>query len=117
MIDEFAVKFATEYLDKHFAEGGPADLVGMLNHVDYFERVVMVVDEINETLRQRPSVYVQRIDGRVVFNQSDGDREITEEDLSRNVQMYRKWFEAQYKALQENRKYIPPEDTADHTGQ
>ncbi len=117
MIDELAVKFATEYLDKHLAKGGPADLVGMLNHVDYFERVVMVVDEVNETLRQRPSVYVQRIDGRIVFNQSHGDREITEEDLSRNVQMYRKWFEVQYKALQENRKYIPPEDTADHTEQ
>jgi hypothetical protein len=117
MIDEFAVKFATEYLDKRFANGDPADLVGMLNHVDYFDRVVMVVNEVNETLKQRPSVYVQRIDGRVVFNQSDGDREITEEDLDRNVQMYNKWFEAQYKALQENKKYIPPEDTGDHTKQ
>ncbi len=117
MIDEFAVKFATEYLDQQFAGGKPADLVGMLNHVDYFERVVMVVDEVKETLRQRPSVYVRRIDGRIVFNQSDGDREVTEEDLSRNVQMYKKWFEAQCKALQDNTKYIPPEDTGDHTKQ
>jgi hypothetical protein len=117
MTDEFAVKYATEYLDRQFAGGKPADLVGMLNHVDYFERVVMVVDEVNETLRQRPSVYVRRIDGRVVFNQSDGDREITEEDMSRNVQMYQKWFEAQYKALQDNKKYIPPEDAGDHTKQ
>ena len=108
---------STEYLDKRFANGESADLVGMLNHVDYFERVVMVVDEVNETLRQRPSVYVQRINGRVVFKQSDGDREITEEDLSRNVQMYQKWFEAQYKALQDNKKYIPPEDTGEHPKQ
>jgi hypothetical protein len=117
MADEFAIQFATEYLDQQFAGGKPADLVGMLNHVDYFERVVMVVDEVNETLRQRPSVYAQRIDGRIVFNQSAGDREITDEDLSRNVQMYEKWFAAQYKALQDNREYIPPEDTADHTKQ
>jgi hypothetical protein len=28
MIDEFAVKLATEYLDKQFANGDPADLSG-----------------------------------------------------------------------------------------
>ena len=109
MIDEFAVKFATEYLVKQFKKGETADLVGMLNHVDYFERVVMVLDEVNETLKQNPSVYVQRIDGRIVFNQSQGDREITEEDLNRNVQMYHEWFEAQRKRLETGLGYIPPE--------
>jgi hypothetical protein len=109
MIDDFAVKFATEYLDKQFNKGAPADLVGMLNHVDYFERVVMVLDELNQTLKQRPSVYAQRVDGRIVFNRSSGDREITEEDLSRNVQIYHKWFKAQYTALQGGKEYIPPE--------
>ena len=108
MIDDFAVKFETEYLDKKFDKGEP-DLVGMLNHVDYFERVVMVVDEVNETLRQRQSIYVQRIDGRIVFSQSLGDREITEDDLNRNVQMYYEWFKAQSKALQDGRAHIPPE--------
>jgi hypothetical protein len=116
MIDEFAIKFATEYLDKQFASDAPADLVGMLNHVDYFDRVVMVLEEVNATLSKRPSVYVQRINGRVVFNQSDGDREITEEGLSRNVQMYNEWFGAQYQRLQDGKQYIPPEDPADHTG-
>lgn len=110
MIDDFAVKYATEYLDKQFSKGEPADLVGMLNHVDYFERVVMVLNEVNDALRQRPSVYVQRVDGRIVFNQSAGDREITEEDLDRNVRLYHQWFEAQYRALQEDRRFIPPED-------
>lgn len=43
MIDEFAVKFATEYLDKQFAKGESVDLVGMPNHVDYFERVTQAV--------------------------------------------------------------------------
>lgn len=51
MIDEFAVKFATEYLDRKFANGEPADLVGMLDHVDYFDRVVMVWEEVFEVLR------------------------------------------------------------------
>ena len=102
MVDEFAVKFATEYLDKEFAKGESADLVGMLNHVDYFERVVMVLEEVNEALKQRPSVYVQRVDGKIVFNQSGGDRAIREEDLRRNVQMYHDWFQAKYKKLQDN---------------
>ena len=98
MIDKSAVKFATEYLDKQFAAGEPADLIGMLNHVDYFERVVMVLEEVNETLKQRPSIYVRRVEGKIVFSQSDGDEtEITEEDLRRNVQMYHEWFEAYYK--------------------
>ena len=34
VIDEFAVRFAVEYLDRSFALGESADLVGMLNHVD-----------------------------------------------------------------------------------
>jgi len=108
-MDQFAVKYAIEYLDKRFEKGEPADLVGMLNHVDYFERVVMVLEEVNETLKQCPSVYVQRIDGRIVFDQSTGDREIAEEDLDRNTEMYQEWFKAQYKALQEGKGYSPPE--------
>lgn len=101
MIDEYAVKFATEYLDRQFASGEPADLVGMLNHVDFFDRVVMVLDEVNEVLKQRPSVYVQQSNGRVIFNQSSGDREITDEDLHRNVEMYHEWFESYYKPQQD----------------
>lgn len=109
MIDDFAIKFAIEYLNKQFANGETADLVGMFNHVDYFGRVVMVLDEVNEALRRTPSVYVQRIDGRIVFNQSKGDREITDEDLNRNVQMYQEWFEAQRKRLEDGKGYIAPE--------
>jgi hypothetical protein len=35
MIDDYVVKSAVEYLDRRFEKGEPADLVGMLNHVDY----------------------------------------------------------------------------------
>ena len=96
MIDQHAIKYATEYLDQQFAKGEQADLIGMLNHVDYFERVVMVLDEVNETLRQRPLVYFERIDGRITFNQSGGERELAKEDLDRNVRMYHEWFESFY---------------------
>jgi len=104
MINEYAVKFATEYLDRQFASGEPADLVGMLNHVDYCERVVMVPEEVNEALKQRPSVYVQQVNGRVILNQSSGDREITDEDLNRNVRMYYEWFESYYKPQQDPKR-------------
>jgi len=109
MVDQFAVKYVLEYLDKRLENGEPADLVGMLNHVDYFERVVMVLEEVNETLTQRPAVYLQRVNGRIVFNPTAGEREITEEDLDRNIQMYHEWFKAQYQALQDGKKYIAPE--------
>lgn len=100
MIDEFAVKLAIEYLDWSFAKGKPADLVGMLNHVDYYDRVVMVREEVQEALNQRPSVSVQRVEGRVTFTQSSGDREITEEDLERNHQIYHDEFWAKYRQMQ-----------------
>jgi hypothetical protein len=100
MVDESAVKLAIEYLDRKLAKGEPADLVGMLNHVDYFDRVVMMRDEVQEVLNQRPSVYVQRVDGRVNFTQSSGDREITEEDMKKNVQIYQNQFWAKYQQLQ-----------------
>jgi hypothetical protein len=104
MIDEEAVKFATKYLDRQFAAGETADLVGMLNHVDYFGRIVMVLEEVNETLRQRPTVFAQRIDGRVVFSQSSGDREVTAEDLDINIQLYHRWFQETYERLADRQK-------------
>jgi hypothetical protein len=104
MIDEAAVKFAIEYLDRQFVAGETADLVGMLNHVDYFDRIVMVLEEVNETLRQRPTVFAQRIDGRVVFSQSSGDREITAEDLDINIRLYHRWFQETYKRLADRQK-------------
>jgi hypothetical protein len=73
----------SNYLERKFASSEPADLVGMLNHVDYYERVVV---------------------GRVVFTQSSGDRETTEEDLKRNIQMYSDEFWAKYRALQDGDK-------------
>ena len=104
MIDAYAVKLAIEYLDLRFKNNQPADLPEMLDHVDYYDRVVMALDEVNEVLRQRPSVYVQRVGGRVFFNQSSGDREITEADLERNIKIRTDEFWARYKELNEHRE-------------
>ena len=94
-MDERAVQLAVEYLEQQFARGEPADLPGMLMHVDAYERVVMVREEIDEMLRRSPSVCVtQSPSGRIIFTQSSGDREISDEDLARNIQMYRDDFAA-----------------------
>ena len=74
------------------------------NHVDYYERVVMVKEELDEVLSHFPSVFIQRVDGRVVFTQSSGDREITEDDLKRTIQMYNDDFWAKYRTLQDRDK-------------
>jgi hypothetical protein len=101
MIDEIAVKFAIEYLDRSLAKGEPADLADMLNHVDYYERVVMEKEEVLEVLNQRPTVYVQRVNGRVVFTHSAGDREITEDDLNRSVALYQDEVRAKSRELED----------------
>ena len=92
MTNENAIKLAVEYLERKFASSEPADLVG-INHVDYYERVVIVKEEL-----------IQQVDGRVVFTQSSGDREITDEDLKRNIQMYSNEFWAKCRALQDGDK-------------
>jgi len=104
MADEFVVKSAIEYLEKRFANGEPADLIGMLNHVDYFVRVVMVREEVQEVLKRCPEVRVQRLDGRIIFAHTDGDREVSEPDLQRNVQMYNDQFWLKYKQMQAHDK-------------
>jgi len=104
MIDDYTVKLATEYLDYCFGKSEAADLPGMLNQVDYYDRVVMVLEEVNEALRLRPSVFVHRVEGRVIFNQRAGDRAITEDDLQRNFAIYHTDFWAKYKELDKHRE-------------
>lgn len=99
MIEEHVVGLAVKYLEEKFAEGAPADLPGMLNYVDYYDRVVMLGEEVGEVLHRCPSVYVQRTGGRVIFTHSAGDRGITEEDMNRNVLMYHEDFAAMAKRL------------------
>jgi hypothetical protein len=103
VIDDYAVKLATEYLDHSLGKEKPATLVDMLGYVDAHDKVVLTLEEVNEALKQRPSAHLQRVDGRVIFNQSSGDREITEDDLKQNVQMYHDAFWALYRQLQDRK--------------
>jgi hypothetical protein len=99
MFSEHAIKLATEYLDRCFKNDKQATLVGMLNHVDYFDRVVMELDEINAALSQRPSVFVHRTEGQIEFRSSGVERTITEDDLQRGIEQYHEYFRAQLEKL------------------
>ena len=99
MSDENAIKLAKEYLELQFQRGELADLVGMLNHVDYYDRVVIVLAELDDVLSQCPSVSTQLVEGRIIFTQSTGNRGITREDFDRNVQLYHDAFWAKYRSL------------------
>lgn len=103
MIDDYAVKLATEYLDHFLGKEKPATLVDMLGYVDAHEKVVLTLEEVNAALTQRPSAHLKRVDGKVIFNQSSGDREITEDDLKQNVEMYEDAFWALYRQLQDRK--------------
>jgi hypothetical protein len=59
----------------------------------------MVREEVEEALKLRPLVYVQRVDGRIIFTQTDGDRGISEDDLTRNAQLYHDHFWAKYREM------------------
>ena len=103
MIDDYAVKLATEYLDHFLGGEKPATLVDMLGYVDAHDKVVLTLEEVNEALKQRPSAHLHRVNGRIIFTQSSGDREITEDDLKQNVQMYEDEFWALYRQLQDRK--------------
>lgn len=100
MIYEHVVELAVKYLETTFAAGKFADLPGMLMYVDAYDHILMERDEVNEVLKRCPSVAVQRADGRIVFTQSAGDHEIYEEDMHRNVAMYREDFAAMARRLE-----------------
>jgi high-affinity K+ transport system ATPase subunit B len=106
MIDDHVVALALKYLDYCFEKDKEATLVGMLNEVDYRDRVILNKDEVNKALKQRPSAYVQRMNAKVIFVSSDGDRTITAEDLEKGIEDYRNWFAAELKNL-EIRKRAP----------
>jgi hypothetical protein len=107
MFSEHAVKLATEYLDRTFESDKQPTLAEMLNHVDYFERVVMTLDEVEAALDQRPSVFVHRNEGRVEFRLNGTDRAITEDDLRRSIEQYREYFREQLEKLQARKSKAP----------
>lgn len=100
MIYEDVIELAVKYLEETFAEGKRADLPRMLMYVDAHDHIVMERDEVNEVLKRRPSVAVERTDGRIIFVHAAGDREIGEDDMRRNVAMYHDDFAAMARRLE-----------------
>jgi hypothetical protein len=100
------IKLGTEYLDSCLSRGKMPTLVGMLNHIDYYERNVANLDEINEILNQRPAVFFQRTDKGIVFNSTGGERTLTVEDMNQGIVDYQNDFDRRYKELQARKQAI-----------
>src|SRR5258706_15963469 len=92
MIDVHVVDLITGYLDQCLAESSEATLVGVYWHVDGQNKTLPLLDEINEALRQRPSVRVQRTTGGVTFGPSGTEHTVTVEDSRKADKQYRKEF-------------------------
>jgi hypothetical protein len=100
MISSHIVKLATDYLDQCAAESTKATLVGMHWHIDGSDKSLPLLDEVNEALSQRPSVYVQRINNEVVFTQTGTERAITTDDMKLADKQYRKEFSVVLRGLE-----------------
>ena len=100
MVDEPVLESVLKYLDTCSASSEQASLVGMWEFVDYYLRAHLPAAAVNEALRLRPSLFVHRENGRVVFNQSEGDREVTEEDIQKNWEVYHTEFWTKYQEMQ-----------------
>lgn len=88
MVDESVVQLATEYLDRYLEDEKGANLVGMLWYVDAREKLVPELDEVNEALARRPSARVHRVEGKVIFTATDGERTILQSDWDQGYSDY-----------------------------
>lgn len=100
MINEDAVSLAKEYLDLRFSESKEATLVGMLWYIDGRDKIILLLDEVNETLRQHASVYVQRADGKIIFALTGSDRTVKADELEQAIIDYRNEFAAAFRKLE-----------------
>ena len=100
MISSHVINIAVEYLDGCAATNQRATLVGMLWHVDGRNKTLPLVEEVNEALKQRPSICVERVDSLVLFGLHGSERAITVEDMRGADKQYRKEFAAALRRLQ-----------------
>ena len=102
MIDEHILESALNYLDICAANNDQPSLVGMWEFVDYYQRAHLPAAAVNAALKLRPSLFVHRFDGRVLFSGDDGEREVTDEDIQKNWEIYNAEFWAKYQEMQNN---------------
>ena len=99
MISQANVALAVEYLNRCRAERKLATLVGTFWYIDAKNKLVPELEEINEALKQRGEVFVERVNGEVVFSPTGSTREVTAEDMRAADRQYRKEFAAAYAKL------------------
>jgi hypothetical protein len=97
VIDTNVVRLAVEYLDECKFKGAPATLVGMHWRIDSANKTLPLTDEVNEAIKQRPHLRIQRINGLVVFVPEGKDRTVTGEEMKLADKKYRKEFWAAVK--------------------
>jgi len=99
MVSASVVRLAVDYLDQSAANGETATLVGMHWYIDSRNKVIPLLEEINEALSQRPGVFVQRSPEGVVFTSSGTERAVTSKDMKQADRRYRQEFAAALKRL------------------
>jgi len=99
MISAHVVRLATEYLDQCAAKQETATLVGMHWYIDSRHKTLPLLEELNEALRQRPTVHVQRGPKGIVLASAGTERTLTDEDMKQADSQYRKEFAAALKRI------------------
>ncbi len=74
-------------------------MVEMIHCIDAHNKSIPLLEEINDALSRRPSVYVQRVDSSIHFASAGSERTIAAGDLDRACVGYREWFAAEYRKL------------------
>jgi hypothetical protein len=103
MIAKHVVNLALKYLDETLAKSELPTLIVMLEYVDYYDRSIMVLDEVNQIFRERPGLCVQRVDGKITFTMTEGDRVISAEDLGQSIHAYDVDFWERYRKLKKEK--------------
>lgn len=100
MISAHIVKLATEYLDQCALANKEATLVGMHWHIDSGDKTIPLLAELNQALEQRPSIFVRRESGEVIFSSTGTERTLTQEDMKLAFKRYEKEFAAALRKLE-----------------
>ena len=99
MIDESVVELGLKYLDGCIASGEQPTLRSMINYIDYHDRLIANLDEINEVLRQHPTIFVRRDSGRAELATGTGDITITKDEWNLAYIEHKNWAKAEYERL------------------
>ena len=99
MVDSNVVRLAVEYLDSCLSTGAQATLVGMHWHIDGRNKTLPLLDEVNEALRQRPSLLATRHKDGIMFSPSGVATAVTSDDMKVADRQYRTEFSAKLREL------------------